>query len=229
MKREQAIELARWAFEQHAKPDLVPGWEPHEWMIDAVRLAGASGKVEGAELVLQLIRTKGMLATLLDLVRELTETLDNTSNDLDGEAQALVNALLGRAKAALDQADQARLGEFAGKPVGTQPIASDLLAHLRRQREFSERTFGPGARTKGVLDHIRRELVEIEGKPHDVYEWIDVVLLALDGAWRAGHSPEDIVLALAVKQERNERRTWPDWRTQPADKAIEHVRTEQGA
>jgi len=32
----------------------------------------------------------------------------------------------------------------------------DLVAHLSRQRDFSARTFGPGARTKGVLDHIRR-------------------------------------------------------------------------
>lgn len=103
----------------------------------------------------------------------------------------------------------------------------DLVAHLHRQREFSERTFGPGARTAGVLDHIRKELAEIEAKPADLSEWIDVVLLALDGAWRAGYSPEDIVLALAEKQLRNESRKWPDWRTAEPGKAIEHVREVQ--
>lgn len=100
----------------------------------------------------------------------------------------------------------------------------DLVAHLHRQREFSARTFGPGARTAGVLDHIRKELAEIEAKPADLTEWVDVVLLALDGAWRAGHSPEDIVLAIAEKQMKNEVRKWPDWRTAEPGKAIEHVR-----
>lgn len=103
----------------------------------------------------------------------------------------------------------------------------DLVAHLHRQREFSARTFGPGARTAGVLDHIRKELAEIEAKPADLTEWVDVVLLALDGAWRAGHSPEDIVLAIAEKQMKNEARKWPDWRTAEPGKAIEHVREEE--
>ena len=100
----------------------------------------------------------------------------------------------------------------------------DLVAHLHRQREFSERTFGPGARTAGVLDHISKELDEIEAKPDDVSEWVDVILLALDGAWRAGFSPEQIAQAIAAKQERNESRNWPDWRTAEPGKAIEHVR-----
>lgn len=99
----------------------------------------------------------------------------------------------------------------------------NLVSHLHRQREFSLRTFGPGARTAGVLDHIRKELAEIEAKPRDLTEWADVVLLALDGAWRAGHSPEDIALVIAEKQARNEARAWPDWRTAAPGKAIEHV------
>lgn len=105
-----------------------------------------------------------------------------------------------------------------------RPIAVDLVAHLRRQHEWSERTFGPGNRTAGVLDHIRKELVEIEENPLDLSEWIDVAILALDGAWRAGYSPEEIAGALLAKQARNEARTWPDWRTQSSDKAIEHDR-----
>jgi hypothetical protein len=99
------------------------------------------------------------------------------------------------------------------------------VEHLRRQREFSERTFGPGARTKGVLDHIRKELKEIEDAPADLDEWADVVILALDGAWRAGHEPHEIIAAIKAKQARNEAREWPDWRTAFPDQAIEHVRT----
>jgi len=100
----------------------------------------------------------------------------------------------------------------------------DLIKHLYRQREFSGKAFGPGQRTAGVLDHIRKELKEIEADPRDLYEWVDVVLLALDGAWRAGYEPEDIALAIATKQTKNESLAWPDWRTAVPGKAIEHVR-----
>lgn len=100
----------------------------------------------------------------------------------------------------------------------------NLIEHLHRQRTWSERTFGPGCRTYGVMDHIRKELKEIENDPLELSEWIDIVLLALDGAWRAGHTPEEIASALAAKQIKNEGRSWPDWRTLRHDVAIEHVR-----
>lgn len=100
----------------------------------------------------------------------------------------------------------------------------DLVAHLKRQHEWSARTFGPGHRTAGVLDDIRKELCEIEESPLDLSEWIDVAILAFDGAWRAGYTPEEIATALVAKQTKNESRTWPDWRTMPSDKAIEHER-----
>lgn len=100
----------------------------------------------------------------------------------------------------------------------------DLLDHLYRQRDFSRHTFGPGERTAGVLDHIRKELTEIEANPADLSEWIDVVLLAFDGAWRVGYEPQQIAHALAAKQAKNEKRQWPDWRTAEPGKAIEHVR-----
>lgn len=106
-----------------------------------------------------------------------------------------------------------------------QPPTFDFLAHLRRQVEFSARTFGPGARSDGVVQHIAKELDEIRADPTDLIEWIDVVILALDGAWRAGYTPEQIVDALQAKQSRNESRTWPDWRTADPNKPIEHDRS----
>lgn len=101
----------------------------------------------------------------------------------------------------------------------------DLVAHLHRQIAFSQRTFGPGMRTAGVIDHIRKELIEIEEKPSDLTEWVDLILLAFDGAWRAGHTAEAIAQGINAKQTKNEARTWPDWRTAAPDKAIEHVRS----
>jgi hypothetical protein len=36
----------------------------------------------------------------------------------------------------------------------------DLKQHLIRQMAFSHATFGPGERRDGVIDHIRKELIE---------------------------------------------------------------------
>jgi hypothetical protein len=101
----------------------------------------------------------------------------------------------------------------------------DFHAHLARQAAFSLKTFGPGARTVGVCDHIRKELIEIETEPLDLNEWVDVVILALDGAWRCGGTPDQIINAIVAKQTKNEGRNWPDWRTADPTKAIEHDRS----
>lgn len=108
-------------------------------------------------------------------------------------------------------------------PTPPEPSAVDA-AFVARKREFSERTFGPHQTPLGVVDHIRKELLEVEASPCDLAEWADVVLLALDGAWRAGHEPQEILDAIVAKQARNEARSWPDWRTVNPDKAIEHER-----
>jgi hypothetical protein len=100
----------------------------------------------------------------------------------------------------------------------------DLISHLYMQREWSKETFGPYERSAGCIDHIRKELIEIEENPRDVEEWIDVVLLALDGAWRQGHQPEAICASLAKKLHQNMRREWPDWTESEEGKAIEHKR-----
>ena len=115
--------------------------------------------------------------------------------------------------------------ESVGQFVPASGSAFSLLEHLTRQRNWSAQTFGPDNRWKGVIDHIRKELLEIEAAPNDLEEWIDVVILALDGAWRSGATPEQIIAALDGKQRKNEARQWPDWRTMPVDAAITHVKT----
>ena len=101
----------------------------------------------------------------------------------------------------------------------------DLMQYLKRQREFSRHAFGPGQHTAGLIDHIRKELIEVERAPRDLKKWIDVATLALDGAWRAGYSENEICEQLDATLTRNEGRTWPDWRTSDPNKAIEHDRT----
>lgn len=100
----------------------------------------------------------------------------------------------------------------------------NLIDHINRQKEWSLKTFGPGRKYLEILDHIASELFEVARAPTDVEEWIDVVILALDGAWRAGYTPEEVATALRAKQELNESRQWPDWKDHQEGKAIEHIR-----
>lgn len=100
----------------------------------------------------------------------------------------------------------------------------NLEAILRSQIRWSSETFGPGPRTKSITNHIRKELAEIEAAPTDLEEWIDVVLLGLDGAWRTGATPAEIVQTLLAKMMTNRSRRWPDWRTLRDGEPTEHLR-----
>ncbi len=103
----------------------------------------------------------------------------------------------------------------------------DLFGYMSRLTKWSESTFGPGKRTESIIDHIRKEFVEIKADPSDAGEWIDVVAMALDGARRSGATPLEIVTGLMSKQVKNENRVWPDWRTADPCKAIEHDRSSE--
>lgn len=106
------------------------------------------------------------------------------------------------------------------------PLKS-FVSYVQAQKTWSERTFGPGTREKGVIDHIRKELEEIKNASLDekLAEWIDIIILGIDGAWRTGASPAQIAEALYAKQNKNFARVWPDWRTMSEDQAIEHDRS----
>ena len=114
--------------------------------------------------------------------------------------------------------------EYLGNDPRGKASTMSLVELVSRQREWSYYTFGPGPRVESLIDHIKKELVEIEENPKDVIEWIDVVLIALDGAWRSGHSPREVVDALIAKQEVNRKRDYPDWRISDNSKAVEHIR-----
>lgn len=98
-----------------------------------------------------------------------------------------------------------------------------LLDYLYTQRRWSRITFGRGLKTQSICNHIRKELDEIVAKPLDLEEWIDVAILALDGAWRTGATPEEIIAALERKQWINQQRRWVI--PEDEDAPIEHDRT----
>ncbi len=101
----------------------------------------------------------------------------------------------------------------------------NLIGWLNKNISWSFDTFGPGTRTEGVLRHIEEEIEEVRKDPTDTSEWIDIVILALDGAWRAGATAEDICRVLEEKQAKNMARAWPDWRNFKPDEPINHLRT----
>jgi hypothetical protein len=97
----------------------------------------------------------------------------------------------------------------------------DLEFYLNVQRDWSKRTFGAG-RQEGICKHIEKELAEVRADPMDLMEWVDIIILALDGAWRTGASADDIARALALKQSINLGRKWGP--ITGDDQPIEHVR-----
>lgn len=98
-------------------------------------------------------------------------------------------------------------------------------AYLERQREWSERTFGPGRRTVGITKHIEKEITEVRNDPDDLMEWIDIMILAIDGFWRAGGHPSQLMEMLEAKQAKNFARKWPP--ILPEDEITEHDRSEE--
>lgn len=113
-----------------------------------------------------------------------------------------------------------------------------MLEYVARHIAFSRGAFGPGERNEGITDHIQKELKEIEREDTPLgkmQEWTDCAILSLDGMWRCaeaafpGLSNEALAAIvcseLALKQEKNINRKWPDWRTAEPGKAIEHDRS----
>ena len=156
-----------------------------------------------------------------------------------------IDAQIQRLFQELDRVDAAgREWSVPTAPVIDQPGEErfDFLQHLKEQAEWSGMTFGPGTRTRGLCDHISKELKEIEkaaavarffstdsrfveeDRAGLLEEWIDIVILGLDGAWRTGSSPQQIIDALVAKTKKNHAREVARLAADP-NKAIEHDRT----
>ena len=97
-----------------------------------------------------------------------------------------------------------------------------LEAFLNRQIPWSTKTFGSGKRMGGITKHIEKEVAEVRAKPDDLTEWIDIIILAIDGYWRHGGKPETITRDLEAKQAKNFGREYP--RPISEDEPSEHVR-----
>lgn len=98
----------------------------------------------------------------------------------------------------------------------------DLLTKiLTQQKEWSSKTFGTSERTEGILKHIEKEIEEVRKDPYDLTEWVDIVILALDGYWRHGGHPGTIGPDIWSKQMKNMRRKY---KVEDENTPCEHIR-----
>ncbi len=79
---------------------------------------------------------------------------------------------------------------------------------LNQQKDWSFSVFGPNKRTDGILKHIQKECTEVKESPDDLLEWIDIIILAMDGFLRHGGGPNDLLPILNKKLEINKQRSW---------------------
>lgn len=70
---------------------------------------------------------------------------------------------------------------------------------IEKQIKISKNKFGTETRTSGIIDHMVEELKEIENNPNDIFEWIDMLILSIDGSWRRGFTPSEIAEAWKQK------------------------------
>ena len=93
--------------------------------------------------------------------------------------------------------------------------------------EWSKQAYGPGMRTEGICKHIEKELAEVRKDPTDPEEWVDIILLALNGIQRLDIGGEKILDWFFMKVDKNVARKWPDWRTMDENVPIEHKKDEE--
>jgi hypothetical protein len=113
-------------------------------------------------------------------------------------------------------------------------IIMDFKHYLIRKIQWSIKTFGQGKRTNGVLQHISREIEEVKGSNGSAKEWVDLVILSLDGLCRElvynkpGMSEvaasNAAITLLMEKQLENEAREWPPVDEANQDVAIAHLK-----
>lgn len=85
----------------------------------------------------------------------------------------------------------------------------DIRKFIEDYGVFSDKAFGVGKRSVGITEHLKKEINELELDPNDPFEWVDVILLGMDGLRRLGYTPEQITNFLEEKFNINKKRIWP--------------------
>lgn len=121
------------------------------------------------------------------------------------------------------------------EPYTSPQPAPDREQVRSEHAEWSQATFG-NVGPIGPLKHLRREVLEVIAKPHDLIEWADMQFLLWDAQRRAGITDEQITQAMIEKLAVNKLREWPEpkdgeprlhIKKQPASVVPEEITLEQ--
>jgi hypothetical protein len=214
-------------------------------VVNEVRTAGESSPVTGffsaivPSVLMPDVESVLLLRELRDLMRELVEHQrreEELCPATKPRQSPCVDVRTYGQKMREESSDFTVHDEFSLEDYGDW-----FACYLDRQMVWSRGVFGGGMRIKGIIEHIRKECEEVlaeadyvlagrvhclEAKKKLLGEWVDLIILALDGAWRTGASIRDIKDALLRKQDINIQRKWP--KPVSEDKAVEHVRGQDG-
>lgn len=150
------------------------------------------------------------------------------TTQLTEAGQKLVDALV-KAGAVhvpyLDDEDLSALNTAA--QILLTPEGGGMRTYLTAQMDWSRRAFGDRSSAIGLTKHIEKECAEVRANPRDLTEWVDIIILALDGYWRHGGTPDTIVPDLTAKQAKNFAREWPV--NENPDEPNEHDRSGETA
>ena len=100
----------------------------------------------------------------------------------------------------------------------------DKLSELCQELSaWSQATFGTDQERGpvGPLKHLAKEVQEALGKPDDIDEYADCLILVIDAARRAGFKMIPLLEAAIRKIEVCKKRQWPK---PSSDEPVEHVR-----
>lgn len=149
--------------------------------------------------------------------KELQEIADG-DNDPAEWVDVWLLSMDGAWRCAVDECAELTSGEVA------QMI--EELRETKKMEVISEVT------PVNVIESIRWDLNLLAGGKNDLNLWVRLNLIATLGlVYALTDEGIDVTRAtdmgftmIMQKQEKNERRVWPDWRTASADAAIEHVK-----
>ena len=139
------------------------------------------------------------------------------------ERAARVIARAGVIPEKLERRAQTLLGEKLDRARKAEPTT--IAEHLARQIAFSKLTFGLGQRDAQIQKHIEHERIEAmreQNPERKLMEYIDIAMLAMDGAWRSGwdtHGGErDAAVSHTMKLfEVDERTSLAQWLAEETD------------
>lgn len=137
----------------------------------------------------------------LDHLRKETKEIEHDPRDLKEWTDAIILSIDGMIR--------------AGAPL---PMVECLLP----EQYLTDKELYPRA----TLYALKNQIEAVASDPTDIKGWARLVSYSVGGFLNAGGKQTDILPMLFAKQEKNFGRNWPDWRTAPKDKAIEHVRDE---